>query len=210
MATEDASLQVGDEESHELIDDDPITFAALAVLGAILIMAIGMVELPYPLPTAQSPPYTMGMFAVYLVGLTLGPAWGGLSYGLTLTGLVLEIPYLSPQAPGIEALWSSFGGFLLLPGVAAVVVGWIVHRGVYPKRLTDVSIPLQVGALAVAVLLFRPLAAAWLGYMLDFFPLGATVIYGGLWYLPGEAMQALGALVVGTGGTYAVVNQLQD
>lgn len=192
------------------LHDDPVLFAALAVLGAVVVLAAGMIEVPYPLPTDQSPPYTLGMLPVYLAGLVLGPVWGALAVALTLLGLEVDVAVLSPESPGFDVVFGPFGGFLLLPIVVAGVVGWIVHRGPYPKRLTDVPVPLQAGALVVGVLLFRPLAAAWLGLGIDVFPLGTTVILGGLWYLPGEAIQAAAALAIGAGGTYAVVEYAGD
>lgn len=198
------------DDTLHAIDDDPVLFAALAVLGAVVILAVGTIEVPYPLPTEQSPPYTIGMVGVFLAGLLLGPVWGTLAVALTLLGFEFQIAVLSPTSPGFDALLSPLGGYFLFPVFVAGIVGWIVHRGVYPKPLTAVPLTLQAGALVVGVLLYRPLAATWLGLQIDLIPLGSAVIFGGLWYLPGEALQAATALAIATGVTYTIVEYSGD
>lgn len=198
-----------DHETLQLIDDDPITYAALAVLGAVVIAALSQIVVPYPL---SDTPYDVATAGVYLAGLVLGPVWGAVSLGVYLLAYALDVPFFAPETQlttGYEVLVGPLGGYLLTYPLAAAVVGGLVHGSVYPKPLGDVSVRRQAGALAVGIFLVYPVGSVWLGLNTEF-PLGGAVIVGGLTFLPGEAIMALLALVVGAGGYYALGRAIEE
>lgn len=189
------------EDTLHPVDDDPVTFAILALVLAVAMVLLTRAVVPYPL---SETPYTLATLGVYLGGLVLGPVWAVLSLAGYLVAYGFDVAFFSPQgATGMAVLSSPLAGYLLSYPLAAGVVGAVVHRNVYPKPLHRLSVPALVGALALGILLVYPVGAVWLGATTEFPLLGAFIV-GGLAYLPGEAAKAGVALVIGMGGYYAL------
>lgn len=196
------------EDTLQPVDEDPVTFVILAVFLAVGIALLAQITVPYPL---SDTPYSLATLGVYLGGLVLGPVWGAISLGLYLVAYAYNFAFFGPElGSGMDALTSPFGGYILSYLLAGAVIGALVHRDVYPKPLDRISIPYQVGALFVGILLVYPVGAAWLGYSVPQVSVGGAVIFGGLLFLPGEAAKALVALALAVGGYYALDRLTED
>lgn len=189
------------DDTLQPVDDDPVTYGALAVILAVCIALLSGITVPYPL---SSTPYTLETLGVYFGGLVLGPVWVVVGLGLYLVAYATNLAFFGPPVgSGMDVLTGPLAGYVLTYPLAGGVVGAIVHRDVYPKPLDRISIPYQVGALGVGVLLVYPVGAVWLGLSTPF-SLGGAVFVGGLSYLPGEAAKAAVALGLAVGGYYAL------
>lgn len=190
------------EDTLHPVDDDPVTFALLAIALAVAMVLLARLNVPYPL---SDTPYSLATVGVYFAALVLGPLWGSLSLGGYLLAYGYDVAFFGPEGAttGMEVLTGPLGGYLLSYPLAALVVGALIHRGIYPKPLHRHSVPALVGALAVGILLVYPVGAVWLGTTTEFPLLGALIV-GGLAYLPGEAAKAGIALILAMGGYYAL------
>lgn len=190
------------EETLHPVDDDPVTFALLAIALSVAMVLLARLTVPYPL---SETPYTLATLGVYFAALVLGPLWGSLSLGAYLLAYGYDVAFFGPEGAttGMEVLTGPLGGYLLSYPLAALVVGAVVHRGVYPRPLHKHSVPTLAGALALGIFLVYPVGAVWLGTTTEFPLLGALIV-GGLAYLPGEAAKAGIALVLAMGGYYAL------
>lgn len=186
-------------ESVELVGDSTVQYFAMAVVVAALTGAFAQVALPYPLSPS---PFTLQTVGVYLAGLLLGPLWGG--FALLLYGVVgaAGVPIFANFGAGMGVVTGPTGGFIMTFPIAAAVIGAIVHRGVTPRRLDTVSIPLQVFALAVGLVLAYAGGALWLAFVTDQ-TLLTSIIQNGVVFVPGDALKAAAVMSLVTGGHLA-------
>ena len=183
-------------ESVELVGDNTVYYLAMAVVVAALTAAFAQAALPYPLSPV---PLTLQTMGVYLAGLLLGPVWGALALVLYVLAGVAGAPVFAGMTAGFGVVAGPNGGYLVSFPIAAAVIGALVHRRVEPRRLDSVSIPLQVAALGVGLVIIYAIGSLWLAFVTDQSLLTA-VIQGGVVFVPGDAVKALAVMSLVTGG----------
>lgn len=186
-------------ESVELVGDQTIQYFAVAVVVAALTAAFAQVVVPYPLSPVDFTLQTMG---VYLGGLLLGPVWGGLALLLYVLVGAAGAPVFSGFGAGLGVILGPSGGYILSFPLAAAVIGFLVHRRVEPRRLDDVSIPLQVGALMIGLAIVYILGSVWLAFQTDQ-SLYTGFIQGAVVFVPGDIAKAAAVMALVTGGYIA-------
>ncbi len=186
-------------ESVELVGDSTVQYFAVAVLVAALTAAFAQVTVPYPLSPA---PFTLQTVGVYLAGLLLGPVWGAFSLVLYLLVGVAGAPVFAGGSAGYGALVGPTGGYLVSFPVAAALIGAVVHRRIDPRRLDEVSVPLQVVALVLGLAVVYLLGSVWLAVQLDL-PFATGLLQGGVVFVPGDLAKAVAVMALATGGHLA-------
>ncbi len=113
-----------------------VAFALLTALGA-------QVRIPVP---GTPVPVTLQTLFVLLAGAALGSVWGGASQALYIALHMLRAPGFT--VGGAQSLGGPTTGYLIGFIVAAVVTGWLVHRG--PDRsLAWLLLSMLVGSVGV-------------------------------------------------------------
>lgn len=136
-------------ESVDVVGDETVRYFATAVLIAAL--TAGLAQLSIPLPGGV--PFSLQPFGSFFAGLVLGPLWGGLAMALYLLAGALGAPVFANGATGLQTLlYNDTSGYLWGFLAGAVVSGAIAHRQLEPRSLADVSVPVQVLALATGLL----------------------------------------------------------
>lgn len=186
----------GEYESVELVPDETVKYFAGSVVVAVLTAAFAQVTVPYPL---SSVPFTLQTVGVYLAGLVLGPVWGAFSLVLYAVAGAVGAPVFAGGGSGVGVLTGPTGGYITSFPIAAAVIGGLVHRRVVPRRLDEVSLPLQVAALALGLALVYILGSLWLANQLEY-SLTTGLIQGGVVFVPGDALKALAVMGLVTGG----------
>ncbi|WP_254273267.1 biotin transporter BioY [Haloarcula marina] len=145
----------------ELVGDETVKQFTMAVLLAALTAALSQVSIPLP---GTLPPFSLQPFGMFFAGLLLGPVWGGLALGLFLLVGIAGLPVFSNGNAGLGyvLVGQGTGGFLVGFLVGAIVAGAIVHRGVEPRDLSSVSVPVQVAGLFAAVVVVYAIGVPWL------------------------------------------------
>jgi biotin transport system substrate-specific component len=130
---------------------------AIIVIAASLFVAVcAHVSLPLPFTPV---PVTLQTFAVFLVGMLLGPTAGFAAMMAYLAEGAAGLPVFSPHGPGgFAQLLGPTGGFLFSYPLAAAVAGWIV-RGT-PFVSSKFALAVTAGVFASAVVF--SLGAGWL------------------------------------------------
>lgn len=151
----------GDHESVELVPDATVERFARAVVIAALTAALAQVSIQLP---GSLPPFSLQPFGAFFAGLLLGPLWGGLAIALYLLVGIAGAPVFSNGAAGLGYLLvgQGTGGFLVGFLLGAVVAGAVVHRGVEPRPLSTVSLPVQVLGLLAGVAVVYAVGVPWL------------------------------------------------
>ena len=186
-------------ESVDLVGDSAVANIALAAVLAALTAAFAYVSIPIPgLPA----PVSFQVFGVYFAGLLLGPRWGGFSLGLYLLVGVAGAPVFSNGGAGLGYLLGPTGGYLVGFLLAAVVIGAIVHRGLEPRSLDDVSIAVQAGALVAGLVVIYAVGVPWLA-VVGGYPFVEAATIGAAIFLPGDAIKIAATLALVKGGTLA-------
>lgn len=183
-------------ESVELVGDRTVEYFAVAVVIAGLTAALAQVTVPYPLSPA---PFTLQTMGVFLAGLLLGPVWAGFSLLLYVVAGAAGAPIFSGGSAGFGVIAGPTGGYLVSFPVAAGVIGALVHRRVHPRRLDDVSVVLQAGALLVGLAIVYLVGSLWLTFSTAM-PLSAGLVQGALVFVPGDIVKALVVMGLVTGG----------
>lgn len=186
-----------DHESVALVSDSVVsklvTAAALAALTGVL------AQFSIPLPFSPAP-ISLQPIPVYLAGIILGPLWGGMSVVLYLLTGILGVPVFSNLTAGLGVVLGPTGGYLIGFLFAAILIGAIVHRGIEPRPLSAVSIPVQVIALLVGLVVIYAIGVPWL-------KLGAgyawtdALVAGAVIFLPGDILKIIGVIGLVTGGS---------
>jgi biotin transport system substrate-specific component len=186
-------------ESVDLVGDEAVSNIALAAVLAALTAAFAYVSIPLPgLPA----PISFQVFGVYFAGLLLGPRWGGFSIGLYLLAGVAGAPVFSNAGSGLGYLLGPTGGYLVGFLLAAVLIGAIVHRGLDPKPLTEVSLATQAIALVAGLVVIYAVGVPWLVVFGGLPPVEAATV-GALVFLPGDAIKIAATLALVKGGVLA-------
>ena len=183
----------------DLVGDEAVSNIALAAVLAAL--TAGLAWFPIPVPGLPVP-ISFQVFGAYFAGLLLGPRWGGLSLALYLLLGAAGAPVFSGGAGGLGYLLGPTGGYLFGFLLAAVVIGAIVHRGLEPKPLTDVSLPVQAGALLVGLAVIYAVGVPWLAFTTDN-TLTEAFIGGAVTVLPGDIIKIAATLALVKGGVLA-------
>ena len=186
-------------ESVELVGDRTVQYFAVAVMVAALTAAFAQVTVPYPFSPA---PFTLQTAGVYLAGLLLGPVWGAFALVLYLLVGVAGAPVFAGGSAGYGVLVGPTGGYLVSFPIAAALIGALVHRQVHPRRLDEVSVPVQAGALVLGLVVVYLVGSVWLSVQLDL-PLTNALVQGGLVFVPGDLAKAVAVLALVTGGYLA-------
>jgi biotin transport system substrate-specific component len=130
---------------------------AIIVIAASLFVAVcAHVSLPLPFTPV---PITLQTFAVFLVGMLLGPTAGFAAMMAYLAEGAAGLPVFSPHGPGgFAQLLGTTGGFLFSYPLAAAVAGWVV-RG---TRFVSSRFALAAIAGVLASVVVFSLGAGWL------------------------------------------------
>ncbi|WP_336336479.1 biotin transporter BioY [Haloarcula brevis] len=188
------------EQSVDLVDDETVGWFTKAVLIAALTAALAQISIPLP---GTLPPFSLQPFGMFFAGLVLGPLWGGLALLLYLLVGIAGAPVFSNANAGLGYVIAGqgTGGFLVGFLVGAVVAGAIAHRGTTPRPVADLSVPVQVVALAAAVAVVYAIGVPWLS-MVTGLPLAraATVMAP---YVPLDLLKLGIAVAVVQGGYLA-------
>ena len=119
------------------------------ILFVIVIAVLAHILLPYPfLPSTVVSLQSVGVF---LAGVLLGPIWGTAAAILVLIAGAVGLPVLH-GGTGMEFLFSSpKSGYFLSYPLAAVAIGYIVHRGPGLRDFQTVSAKVLTGAVIVGL-----------------------------------------------------------
>ncbi|GGK56843.1 biotin transporter BioY [Haloarcula sebkhae] len=146
------------EQSVDLVDDETVGLFTKAVLLAAL--TAGLAQLSIPIGPVV---FSLQPFGMFFAGLLLGPLWGGVALLLYLLVGIAGAPVFSNGTAGIGyVIAGKTGGFLVGFLVGAVVAGAIAHRGIAPKPVADLSVPVQVVALTAAVAVVYAIGIPWM------------------------------------------------
>jgi len=186
-------------DSVDLVADEAVSNIALAAVLAALTAAFAYVSIPLPgLPA----PISFQVFGVYFAGLLLGPRWGGFSLALYLLAGIAGAPVFSGGGSGLTYLLGPTGGYIVGFLLAAVLVGVIVHRGLDPRPLGEVSLPVQAGALVAGLVVIYAVGVPWLVAVAGLPPVEALTV-GAVIFLPGDAIKIAATLALVKGGVLA-------
>lgn len=148
-------------ESVELVPDATVAHVASAVLFAALTAVLAYVSIPVP---GIAVPFSLQPFGVFFAGVLLGPLWGGFAMLLYVVVGLAGAPVFSNGAAGIGYFLGPTGGFLVGFLLAAICLGTIVHRGLEPRDVRDVSaVTLAVG-LGAALVVIYGVGVPWLAW----------------------------------------------
>lgn len=152
-------------ESVDLVGDETVKHFTGAVLIAALTAVLAQFSIPLP---GGLPPFSLQPFGMFFAGLLLGPLWGGFALALYLLVGVAGVPVFSNANSGLGYLLvgQGTGGFLIGFLAGAIVSGAIVHRGLTPRSLGSVSVPIQVAGLFAALVVVYAIGVPWLSTVL--------------------------------------------
>ena len=154
---------------------------AVAASALVALCAHASVRIPF-----TPVPFTLGDFAVVLVGLTLAPTTAFAAMMLYLLEGALGLPVFSPGGlGGVAQLLGPTGGFLFAYPLAASAVGWM-RRKLPAGFGTNLLAALAGSALLMAA------GVLWLGSLLHLAP-GVALRLGLLPFLPGQTVKVLAA-----------------
>ena len=155
-----------EHQSVDLVGDETVKRFTGAVLIAALTAVLAQFNIPIP---SISPDFSLQPFGMFFAGLVLGPLWGGFALALYLLAGIAGAPVFSNGGAGLGYLLvgEGTGGFLIGFLIGAIVSGAIVHRGIEPRDLSAVSVPVQVAGLFAAVVVVYLIGVPWLANIFD-------------------------------------------
>lgn len=178
--------------SVDLVESDVVRPFARAAVMAVVIGAFAYVSIPLPFSPV---PLTLQALGVFLAGLLLGPYWGAASLVFYLAAGAVGAPVFSGGAAGFAHLYGSTGGYLCSFPVAAMAIGFVVHRGGNLRDLQAVSLPVLAGSLVVGTLVIHVPGVAWLSWVQQI-GLEEAFAIGSAPYLPGAVIKMAIAVFV--------------
>ncbi|GAB3029159.1 biotin transporter BioY [Natronobiforma cellulositropha] len=166
-------------------------FARAAILAALM-GATALVAIPYPLSPA---PVTLQILVVFLVGLYLGPYWGGFSMVLYLTAGAAGAPIFSHGNAGVGYLFAETGGFLWSFPLAVVLVGLFVHGTHGLRDPGEVSLPVIAVALTCAMVLMYAAGTAYYAWLIGIGLVEAAFVMA-IPFVPADLLKMAAAVAI--------------
>lgn len=187
-------------DTVDLVDDRTVQHLTKAVLLAALTGALAQVSVPLP---GSLPPFSLQPFGMFFAGLLLGPLWGGVALALYLLVGIAGLPVFSNGNAGLGyvLVGQGTGGFLVGFLLGAVVAGGVVHRGVEPRPLESVSVPVQAAGLLAALVVVYAVGVPWLAAVLGLPLARAAAVMAP--YVPLDLVKLAVAVAVVEGGYLA-------
>ena len=174
----------------DLVGDEVARNLARAALFAALTGAFAYVSFPNPVSPA---PITLQVLGVFLAGIMLGPAWGGVAMMLYLLAGAVGVPIFAGGSAGIGILFGSTAGYLWSYPITAVLIGVLVHSGLEVRDLRAASTTRLVGAMVAGVVVIYGLGV--LGIMaVNDVGFVAAFLAGAAAFIPAEALKIAAAL----------------
>ncbi|ELZ22425.1 BioY protein [Halosimplex carlsbadense 2-9-1] len=150
-------------ESVDLVGDDTVRNLAGAAVLAALTAALAQLSIPIP---SVGVPFSLQPFGPFLAGLVLGPLWGGFAMALYLAAGTAGAPVFSNGAAGIGHFGGRTGGFLVGFALSAVVVGAVAHRGIEVRPVSELSVPVELVAVAAGLVVVYAVGLPWMAEVL--------------------------------------------
>jgi biotin transport system substrate-specific component len=150
-------------ESVELVGDETVRNLAGAAVLAALTAALAQLSIPIP---SVGVPFSLQPFGPFFAGLLLGPLWGGFAMALYLAAGTAGAPVFANGAAGIGHFGGRTGGFLVGFALSAVVVGAVAHRGIEPRSMAELSVPVELGAVAAGLVVVYAVGLPWMAEVL--------------------------------------------
>lgn len=169
----------------------PARDLALMATFAGIIAVLGLLPAFYPFGAAV--PITAQTLGVMLAGAVLGGRRGALSVVLFLALVAVGLPLLAGGRGGLAVFFGPSVGYLLGFPVAALVIGWITHRGGPSYKLHWGVVANLVGGVVV----LYAFGIAGTAIVADI-SLNAAAV-GALVFVPGDLVKAVLAAVVARG-----------
>jgi biotin transport system substrate-specific component len=187
-------------ESVDLVGDETVKQFTGAVLIAALTAVLAQLSIPLP---GGLPPFSLQPFGMFFAGLLLGPLWGGFAWALYILVGIAGVPVFSNGNAGLGyvLVGQGTGGFLVGFFAGAVVSGAIVHRGLQPRSLASLSVPMQAAGCVAAVAVVYAIGVPWLGSVLGLPLTRAASIMAP--YLPLDLVKLAVAVGIVGGGSLA-------
>lgn len=179
-----------DESSHAFASSPARDLALLATFAGI-IAVLGLLPAFYPFGAAV--PITAQSLGVMLAGAILGGRRGAASALLFLALVAVGLPLLSGGRGGLSVFFGPSVGYLVGFPVAALVIGWVAHRGGPSYTLPWGLVANVVGG----VLVLYTFGIAGTALVADVSL--TTAAWGALLFVPGDLIKAVVAAVVARG-----------
>lgn len=134
-----------------------------AGLFVIIIALLAHIHIPFPfLPSTLISLQSIG---VVLAGILLGPIWGTAAAIVVLLAAVGGLPVLH-GGTGVEFLLAGpKAGYFLSYPVAAVAIGYVIHRGTELRAVQSIGVKQLLGAILVGMLITN--LGLVVGYMIN-------------------------------------------
>jgi biotin transport system substrate-specific component len=174
----------------DLVGQQAARNLARAAVFAALTGAFAYVSLPNPLSPA---PITLQVLGVFLAGIMLGPAWGGLSMVLYLLAGAVGVPVFAGGSAGVGILVGSTAGYLWSYPITAVLIGVLVHGGLSLRDPSAASSARLVGAMVTGVVVIYGLGVLGIMVVNDV-GFVAAFLAGAAAFVPAEVLKIAAAL----------------
>jgi biotin transport system substrate-specific component len=177
--------------TYDRAGTSPLAHAPGRTLGLVLASTVLVAICAHiSIPLFYTPvPITLQTFAVFFLGLVLGPRLGFAALSLYLVEGAAGLPVFSPHgAGGMAQLFGPTGGYLLSYPLAAAVCGWIGRRSGFARAAWAAA----VGSLVVFLG-----GTTWLGFATHL-GIRASVYQAILPFLPGDMLKVCAAAAAAT------------
>lgn len=182
MSTETGAVDlVGDEAAGNL---------ARAALFAALTGAFAYVSFPNPFSPA---PITLQVLGVFLAGIMLGPAWGGVSMALYLLAGAVGAPVFAGGSAGFGVLVGTTAGYLWSYPITATLIGVLVHGGFELRDPSEASSLRLAGAMVAGVVVIYGLGVLGIAVVNDV-GFVAAFLAGAAAFVPAEVLKIAAAV----------------
>lgn len=154
-----------------------------------LMAAVTSILAPFsiPIPISESP-ISLGIFAVYLCSLLLGPKLGTVSVLIYLLLGLVGVPVFTGWTGGIGKLFGPTGGYLIGYIFITLIGGW------FAKRFAKKTI-LQVLGLILGTAVCYILGTVWMSYSLHM-PIGAAISAAVIPFIPLDTLKIAAAIAI--------------
>lgn len=174
----------------DLVGDEVVGNLARAALFAALTGAFAYVSFPNPFSPA---PITLQVLGVFLAGIMLGPAWGGVSMALYLLAGAVGAPVFAGGSAGVGVLVGTTAGYLWSYPITATLIGVLVHDGFELRDPSEASSVRLVGAMIAGVVVIYGLGV--LGIMaVNDVGFVSAFLAGAAAFVPAEVLKIAAAI----------------